>query len=163
VFQVVVLPPPEVAAAIDEFRRLHDPSFHRVGAHVAVLAPFDSDDAALADRFESADAGAPFDVELGAASAAGQSLGLPVARGRDRIAALRSAFAAAILPPLTELPDAAPSVRVGLFGGAAEMELARRALEIRVAAAAWRVDEVVLLVEDVRGLWHPLRRKRLAP
>jgi len=163
VFQVVVLPPPDLAATLDEFRRLHDPSFHRVGAHVAVLPPFDSGDASLADRFDAADAGAAFDVALGAAAASGQALCLPVARGGERIAALRSAFAAALLPALTELPGAAPSLRVGLFSGAAEMELARRTLESRVADLAWRVAEVTLLVEDVRGLWHPLRRKPLAP
>lgn len=161
-FQVVVLPPPEVATAIEEFRRLHDPAFHRVGAHIAVLPPFDADEAALAPRFDGTDAGAAFDIELGAACAAGQALALPVERGRERFAALRSAFATALLPVLTELPDAAPSLRVGLFGGPAELELARRTLEGRVAAPAWRVAEVTLLVEDVRGLWHPLRRKPLA-
>jgi hypothetical protein len=163
VFQVVVLPPPDLAAAIEEFRRLHDPAFHRVGAHVPVLPPFDSGDVALADRFDATGAGGAFDVELGAAAAAGQALGLPVVRGRDELAALRNAFAAALLPALTELPAAAPSLRVGLFGAAAEMELARRTLDGRVAPRAWRVDEVALLVEDVRGLWHPLRRKQLAP
>ena len=160
-FQVVVLPPPDLAAAIEEFRRLHDPAFHRVGAHVPVLPPFDSDDPALADRFDATAARGAFDVELAAATAAGQSLGLPVVRGRDELAALRAAFAAALLPALTELPGAPPSLRVGLFGTAAEMELARRTLEGRVAVASWRVEDVVLLVEDVRGLWHPLRRKRL--
>jgi hypothetical protein len=162
VFQVVVLPPPDLAAAIEEFRRLHDPAFHRVGAHVPVLAPFDSGDAALADRFDATDTGGAFDVELGAAAAAGQALGLPVARGRDELVALRTAFAAALLPALTELPAAAPSLRVGLFGSAAEMELVRRTLDGHVALRGWRVDEVALLVEDVRGIWHPLRSRRLA-
>jgi hypothetical protein len=162
VFQVVVLPPPDLAAAFEEFRRLHDPAFHRVGAHVPVLPPFDSEDALLAARFDAADAGKPFDLGLGAALAAGQSLGLPVERGRGELVALRSVLAAALLPTLTEVTDAVPSLRMGLFGNAAEMELARRAIEGRVAARSWRVDEVALLVEDVRGLWHPLRRKRLA-
>jgi 2'-5' RNA ligase superfamily protein len=163
VFQVVVLPPPDLAAAIEEFRRLHDPAFHRLGAHLPVLPPFDSGDASLDARFDAAAAGRAFDVELGPPAAAGQALVLPVVGGRGEFLALRAAFATALLPALTELPDAAPSLRVGLFGGAAEMELARRSLSVLGPVAAWRVTEVTLLVEDVRGLWHPLRGRPLAP
>src|SRR5690349_7177243 len=36
-FAVVVFPPAEAVAAAEEFRRLHDPHFHRIAAHVAVV------------------------------------------------------------------------------------------------------------------------------
>lgn len=156
-----MLPPAEATREVEEFRRLHDPAFHRVAAHVSLLPPFEPSDAALLERFDAFRGGAAFEVELGPPQASGRALCLPAARGDAELVALQSALASALLPPLASPPRAAPSLRVGLFGGDAEMELARRALATR-AAPAFSVNEVALLVEDVRGLWHPVRTSRLS-
>jgi hypothetical protein len=157
--QLVLLPPPDAVRVLEEFRRLHDPAFHRVAAHVPLLPPFDAGDAVLR-RFDAFDADG-FDVALGAATVVGEALCLPVVRGRDDVVGLLGALASALLPPLAEVPPRTPALRVGLFGGAAEAELARRALATVELTAAWPVRDVTLLVEDVRGLWHLLRNRRL--
>jgi hypothetical protein len=159
VFQVVVLPPEGSTRDVEELRRLHDPAFHRIGAHVPLLPPFDSEASALVARFD-AFRFAPFEIELGAPAVHGAALSLAVTRGDDDLRALRDALASRFLGPADERPSAAPSLRVGLLGGAADLELARRSLSTLPAPAAWRVDEIVLMVEDVRGLWHEVRRRR---
>ena len=159
-FQVVVLPPTDAVREVEEFRRLHDPAFHRVAAHVALLPPFVASDASLLERFDSFRGGAGFDVELGPPTASGRALCLPATRGDAELRALQSALAAALLPSLAEPPQSAPALRVGLFGGDAEMELARRALAT-LPAPSFAVNEIALLLEDVRGLWHPVRTSRL--
>jgi len=160
VFQVVVLPPAEAMRDVEEFRRLHDPAFHRVTAHLPLLPPFDATDAALLERFDAFRGGAGFDVELGPPTAVGRALCLPAARGDAELRALQSALAAALLPSPAEPPRAAPTLRVGLFGGDAELELARRALAT-LPPPAFAVSEVALLLEDVRGLWHEVRTSKL--
>jgi len=155
-----VLPPADVMREIEELRRLHDPAFHRVAAHVSLLPPFEAADVALLERFDSFHEPGGFDVELGATSASGRALALCATRGDAELRALQSALAAALLPPLVEPPGLAPALRVGLFGGDAEMELARRAMAT-LEAPAFAVTEVALLLEDVRGLWHPVRTSKL--
>jgi hypothetical protein len=161
VLQVVVMPPAETMREVEEFRRLHDPAFHRVAAHVPVLAPFDSDDAGLIVRFDQHPAPPAFDVTFAPAAAAGRALVVPVSDGAAPLDELRRRLAAALLPPLAESSPAAPSLRIGLFGGDAEIELARRAFGTRSGPRGFRVTEVTLLLEDERGLWHEVRRKRL--
>jgi hypothetical protein len=161
VFQVVVLPPAESLRGVEELRRLHDPAFHRIAAHVALLPPFDADDASLPARFDAAAAGPAFDSAFGAPLVHGDALCLPLARGDAEMRALRGRLAAALLGPADEPPRAPLSLRVGLVGSAAEGELARRALSTLPPPAPWTVDSVVLVMEDVRGLWHEVRRRTL--
>jgi hypothetical protein len=161
VYQVVVLPPDGSMTGIEELRRLHDPAFHRIGAHVALLPPFDGDADAVTRRFDGLDAGGAFELRFGAPAVVGDALCLPVADGEAAVRALRARLAESLLGPLGDAPTAAPSLRVGLFGGDAEIELARRSLGTLPPPAPWSVREIVLLVEDVRGLWHEVRRKRL--
>jgi len=155
-----VLPPADAMREIEEIRRLHDPAFHRVAAHVTLLPPFDAADAALLERFDAFGGVASFDVALGATSASGRALALGATHGDAELRALQTALAAALLPPLAGSPSLAPALRVGLFGGDAEMELARRALTT-LPAPTFPVTEVALLLEDVRGLWHAVRTSRL--
>jgi hypothetical protein len=162
VFQVVVLPPPDALPDIEEFRRLHDPAFHRVGAHIALLPPFEAPGDTLLERFDAVRFGPSFDVAFGPAAAAGRALQLPVAGPDGVLRALQEELAAALLPAHVERPSAPPALRCGLLGGEAEMELARRALTTLPAPAGFTVREVTLLLEDVRGLWHVVRQKRLA-
>lgn len=155
-----MLPPADSMREIEELRRLHDPAFHRVAAHVTLLPPFDADPAATVERFDAFRGGAAFGVELGAATTSGRALCLAPTRGDAELRALQSALAAALLPPLAEPPGLAPALRVGLFGGDAEMELARRAMAT-LQAPTFEVTEAALLLEDVRGLWHPVRTATL--
>jgi hypothetical protein len=163
VFQVVVLPPAESTHGVEEFRRLHDPAFHRVGAHLPLVPPFDAAEDAVLGRFDAMELRPAFDVAFGAPVASGQSLSLPLTAGEAALRALSGDVAEALLPPHAERPNAAAALRVGLFGTDAELELARRALATLPPPGAFTVREVVLLVEDVRGLWHDVRRRRLAP
>jgi hypothetical protein len=159
--QVVVLPPPATTAAVEEFRRLHDPSFHRLPAHVPLLPPFEAEREDLLARFDSLRGCAPFEAALGPPQACGAALVLPLTAGAAELAALRQSLAQELLGPLGAAPEGAPAMRVGLFGSDAERELARRALASLPAPAAFTVEEATLLLEDVRGLWHPIRARRL--
>ena len=156
-FQVVVLPPPGSMGPVEELRRLHDPAFHRVAAHIALLPAFEAATAALNERFDAI-AFEPFDASLGPPAAAGSALCLPIAQGSQEMRRLTSTLATSLLGPLGAPPRTAPSMRVGLFGSDAELELARRALATLAPPPPWTVREIVLLLEDVRGLWHEVRR-----
>jgi hypothetical protein len=163
VFQVVVLPPAESTRDVEEFRRLHDPAFHRIGAHLVLVPPFDATEEAVVVRFDAMELRPAFDVAFGPPVANGHALALAVTGGAAALAALRGDVATALLPPHVERPDGAIALRAGLLGGDAELELARRALATLPPPEAFTVREVVLLLEDVRGLWHDVRRRRLPP
>lgn len=158
-----MLPPAETTRGVEEFRRLHDPAFHRIGAHLPLVPPFDAKEDAVAARFDALELRPAFDVAFGAPVAHGHALALPVTSGDAALRALSGDLAAALLPPLAEPPGGTASLRVGLFGGDAELELARRALATQAPPGTFTVTEVVLLLEDVRGLWHDVRRRKLAP
>jgi 2'-5' RNA ligase superfamily protein len=160
VLQVVVLPPEDAMRGIEEFRRLHDPAFHRVAAHLSLVPPFHSDDRGLVSRLERVPLPPSFDVLLGPPSPIGRALALPVVSGEAPLDALRRATAAALFPR-EELPPALPGLRVGFFGSRAEMELARRAILTVAPPPPFPVSCVSLLVEDQRGLWHEVVTRRL--
>lgn len=160
-FQVVVLPPPDAVLVIEEFRRLHDPAFHRIGPHLPLLPPFEAHDRTLVERFDGFRGPGAFDVEIGPPTALGRALCLPAGRGQAELRALRAELAAALLPPLAEAPDGPVVLRAGLFGSEAELELARRAMTVAGAIPPWSVREVTLVLEDERGIWHAVRGKRI--
>ena len=155
-----MLPPPASTGPVEELRRLHDPAFHRVAAHIPLLPAFEANAATLLQRFEAVRFAA-FDASLGPPCAAGSALCLPVEQGSEAMRDLTAALAAALLGPLGEPPRTAPALRVGLFGSDAELELARRALATLPPPPPWTVRDIVLLLEDVRGLWHEVRRVRV--
>jgi hypothetical protein len=165
VFQVVVVPPGEVAAALEPFRRLHDPAFHRHPPHLPLTAPFDAADGdALARRFAEFRAPSVL-VAFGEPRAEGAALVLPALDEAGRIAALADALRDAVLPLAARVAcgPPPPALRIGLFGSDAERELARRAFAATVPSVpAFVAAEIALLLEDVRGLWHEIRRVALA-
>ncbi len=160
-YQVVVLPPPEPLREIEEMRRLHDPAFHRVPAHVSVLPPFEPWDAHMVERFDELRCGPAFRARFGPPQPVGRALCLPLVEGADGASSLQQAVAAALLGPVAPPPASAPSLRVGVFVSDAELELARRSLATLPAPPAFTVGAVTLLYEDVRGLWHEVRRRAL--
>lgn len=163
--QVALVPPEDVARALEPFRRLHDPAFHRHAPRIALTPAFDGpEDDALARRFDAFRAPSAL-VAFGPPSAHGEALVLPVLDEARRVAALSAALRDAVLPASARLlADAGPpSLRIGLFAGAAERELARRSFEAAVPRVpAFVARDVVLLLEDARGLWHEVRRTALS-
>ncbi len=158
--QVALIPPPEALGPAELFRRLHDPGFHRLPAHVTLLPPFEPVRRDVLERFDAFDA-APFRARLGAPFETGTTLWLAFVEGGDAVAALRRALADALLDPLAP-PAAAPAaLRIGHFSSAAELELARRGLAADLALPEFRVDTLTLLLEDRRGLWHDVRLRAL--
>jgi hypothetical protein len=161
VFQVVVLPPPDEALVLEEFRRLHDPAFHRIGPHLPILPPFEPEGTTLIERFDGFRGAGGFEVEFGPPTALGRALCLPAERGQAELRALRTALAASLLPPIAEAPDGPIVLRAGLFGSDAEIELARRAMATTGGVRPWLVREITLVLEDERGIWHAVRRRRI--
>ncbi len=160
-FQVVVLPPPEALGALEEFRRRHDPAFHRLPAHVLVLGPFDPADERALDRFDTVAAPEPFVVELGAPELRDDGLYLPAWRGLDQLETLRADLAEALVGPDADVAATPPSLRVGRFGIAAEAELVARSLSAAGLPRPFTVDTLTLVLEDERAIWHPVRRRHL--
>jgi 2'-5' RNA ligase len=165
VFQVVVVPPEDVVAALEPFRRLHDPAFHRHPPHLALTGPFDAGDAeALLRRFLAFSAPSVL-VTFDDPRAEGSALVLPVRDEAGRVAALAAAVQDAVLPVGMRLRGEpfVPHLRVGVIAGDAEREMARRAFTASVERVpAFVASDATLLVEDVRGLWHEVRRVELA-
>ena len=159
-YQVALIPPPEALGQIELFRRLHDPAFHRLPAHVPLLPPFEPirrDVLAQFDAFRSA----AFDAQLGNAHEMGTSLMLDLVVGAAETIALRGVLHSALLDPAAPEVTEPPTVRIGHFPSAAAMELARRGFDHTTELQPFRVDRVSLLLEDVRGIWHPVRERVL--
>lgn len=164
--QIVVFPPEDAAAAIEPFRRLHDPAFHQVGAHVALVPPWDDGDhAAVVRKLGDFTPPGTLDVSFGAPEARGRSLALPVLDPDGRVGAFVRTLAARALPTSALVGEraVAPALRLGLFVSDAELELARRAWLAEPRPRGFRARELVLLFDDVRGLWHEARRFSLEP
>jgi len=160
VYQVALLPPDHVRDALDAFRRIHDPAFHKAPVLLPVLPPFEPGEG-LSDRFDAFTGAARFTVSLGPARAEGRALVLPVEDGVLQLVALRLAVAAAVLGPHDPCPDTSSALRIGLFSTDAELELARRALGTYPMPEPFEVELVSLLREDERGLWHEVRKRRI--
>ena len=159
-YQVAVLPPVEALGTIEQFRRLHDPAFHRMPANVPLLPPFEPVRQDVLARFDDLRC-APFDARLGAPEAHGTSLILTMIEGAAEITALQSALHVALLDPAAPPAEAPPSLRIGHFSSLPALELARRGLGTTEALPTFRVTQVSLLLEDVRGIWHPVRERVL--
>lgn len=163
-FQVVLVPPEDVVAALEPFRRLHDPAFHRHPPHLTLAGPFDAADAvALRRRFGDLRAPSVL-VTFDDARIDDAALVVPVRDEAGCVAALAAAVRDAVLPVSARVREEAfaPLLRIGILANGAERELARRSF----AAAVPRLPpfvatEAALLVEDVRGLWHEVSRVSL--
>ena len=159
-YQVAIIPPVEALGEIEQFRRLHDPAFHRVPAHVPLLPPFEPARQDVLARFDALHA-PPFDARLGAADVLGTSLVLTLIAGKTETEALRTALHEALLDPAAPPVTTAPSLRIGHFPSDAALELARRGLATTDVLPEFRVAQITLLMEDVRGIWHPVRERIL--
>lgn len=161
-FQIVVFPPEPAAAAVEPFRRLHDPAFHRVAPHVALVPPFEENDAlGLRARLAAFRPPPSPTIGFGPPCVQGRSLCLPVAEGEAGLADVVAALCSEVLPLAARLQrnGDVPSLRVGLLGSEPELELARRSLRAALPEIApFRPDAIVLLMDDVRGLWHEVQR-----
>lgn len=158
--QVVVVPPEDVISALEPFRRLHDPAFHRHAPHLSLGAPFDAGDGDLLVRRFLAFRAPSVLVTFDAPAADGSALVLPVKDEAGRFAELTAAVRDGVLPPSARVaaPGPAPSLRIGLFASESERELARRAFGATVPRVPGFVAKsLTLLLEDVRGLWHEVR------
>lgn len=164
--QVAVVPPADVVAALEPFRRLHDPAFHRHPPYLALTQAFETSDGdALVRRLDRVRA-ASFVVTFDAPRAIGQALVLPARDEAGRIAAVLAALRDDVLPTSAKLAETpvVPALRIGLFTSDAERELARRSFEATVPAVPGFVaTELTLLLEDARGLRHEMRRIALTP
>ncbi len=159
-YQVVVLPPPGSLGAVERFRKRHDPAFHRVGAHLPVLPAFEARGDGVVREFAGLRGGAPFGIAYGSPAVRGRMLCLPITDGATALRGLRDALAAVFLDPLHSMPEAEPHLRVGLFASEPELELTRRALVNSQPPEPFEAQELVLLMEDARGLWHEIGRRR---
>ena len=107
------------------------------------------------------EADAPPTLAFAEPRAVGRALCVPIADGDGRVARLVHRLRESVLPLSARMQRnaEAPSLVIGLLGSDAELELARRSLD---AAAPpfpeFAPDSLVLLMDDVRGLWHEVHR-----
>jgi hypothetical protein len=160
VYEVALIPPPEALGDVEAFRRLHDPAFHRIPAHVPLLPPFEPIRTDVLSQFDGFRAAA-FEARLGNAHGSATSLVLDLVQGADEVTALRDALHDALLDPAAPRVTEPPTVRIGHFPSEAALELARRGFDHALELQAFRVDRITLLMEDVRGIWHPVRERVL--
>jgi hypothetical protein len=119
VYQVVVLPPPGVLGQVEHFRRLHDPGFHRVSAHIALLPPFEALRGDFLERIVGLRLGPPLIVRLGPPAVEGHALQLPVTHSTQELEQLRDTVADVLLDPAADHPRAPLALRVGLISSSA--------------------------------------------
>ena len=161
---MVLFPPAEAVAVAEEFRRLHDPMFHRIAAHVAVVPAFSW---RAAGEVEERVAGALAERRSGPFPATLSGVGrtrdgvvfVRVEEGAVALARLRDRLVAALEPP----PDHEERVFVPVLGigratGRAEAEFLQRQVAGHLAPARFSVESLSLVVEDEGGLWKPKAR-----
>ena len=158
-YRVVLLPPSPLATRVDEVRRRLDPAFHRVPAHVPLIAPFDEESPRVFEQFDRASRRTAFELSLGAAARIDDRLVLPLETGADEVVELQQALAEALGAAASER---APELLLGRSENAAELELAARSLAVDSdALSGFQVRDVTLLTEDARGLWVVARTRPL--
>jgi hypothetical protein len=161
---VVVFPPPAAVAAAEEFRRLHDPLFLRVAAHVTVVPAVGWRPAAVAlPRLDEAIRlvnPAPFPVNLcGVGRTKDGVVFVKVDEGAAALAELNERLTAALGPPPgAERPPYFPVLGIGRGPTAARAEFLQRQAAGHLAPTRFSVEHLSLLVEDSRGLWHERHR-----
>jgi len=161
---VVVFPPPAAVAAAEEFRRLHDPLFHKVAAHVTVVPAVGWRGAAEAlPRLAEAirDSGlTPFPVNLCGVGRTGDGIVfVKVDEGGPTLADLNERLTRALGPPPgSERPPYVPVLGLGRSPTVSRAEFLQRQAAGHLAPARFPVEHLSVLVEDSRGLWHERHR-----
>jgi hypothetical protein len=161
---VVVFPPPEAVAAAEEFRRLHDPLFHRIAAHVAVIPALSWRTAEEAlRRLSPALRGWPrgaFPVNLsGAGRTRDGTVFVKVDEGAAALGELHDRLLAALEPPPGHEPPAfIPVLGIGRAPTVSEAEFLQRQVAGHLAPVRFSVEHASFVVEDARGLWREVER-----
>ncbi|MCK6481310.1 MAG: 2'-5' RNA ligase family protein [Planctomycetaceae bacterium] len=166
---VVVPLPAEAAGPIEEFRRIHDPLFHKIAAHL-VLVPAQGwcpEDRAVPRLLEAVRASGqgPFPVGLnGVGRTRDGVVFLRVEEGAEILAEMNRLLLAALGPPPgTEFPEYRPVVALGRGPGEAEAEFLQRQVAGHLAPVRFPAEAFSVVVEDARGLWHLRERLPLEP
>ena len=157
---VVVFPPVGAAAPAEEFRRLHDPLFHRIAAHLTVVPALSWCTEAravplLLEAIRAADRG-PFPATLNGVGRTREGVVyLRVEEGAGALAALNDRLTRALGPPADlERPPFVPVLGIGRAAGPAEAEFLQRQVAGHIAPVQFSVEDLSVVVEDARGLWH---------
>lgn len=165
---VVIFPPPKAVEAAESFRRLHDPLFHKIGAHVALVPAFSwcTESRAVPRLLEAVRAAErnPFPISLqGVGRTTGGVVYLPVIEGAGILGALHGTLTAALGPPPDlDRPPFVPVLGIGRAAGEAEAAFLQRQVAGHLAPIRFPVEELTVVVEDARGLWHVRERLPLA-
>ena len=161
---VVVFPPAEAVAAAEEFRRIHDPLFHKVAAHVTVVPALgwrteEEAGPRLVEALAAAGQG-PFPANLsGVGRTKDGVVFVRVEEGSATLAALNLRLAAALVPPPGhEPPPYLPVLGIGRTPTPSEAEFLQRQVAGHLAPVRFSVESLSLIVEDARGLWHERER-----
>lgn len=161
---VVVFPPADAVAAAEEFRRLHDPLFHRIPAHVTLVPAIgwrteEEASPRLAQAVASAAQG-PFPATLsGVGRTRDGVVFVRVEEGAAALSSLHARLTAALAPPPGyEPPPFVPVLGLGRSPGTSEAEFLQRQVAGHLAPMRFSVEDLALIVEDARGLWHERER-----
>ena len=158
-FAVVVFPPADAVAVAEEFRRLHDPLFHRIAAHVAVVPALSwrTREVGLPRLVEAVAAcgRGPFPVNLsGAGRTKDGTVFVKVDEGAGPLGDLHDRLVAALAPPAgMEPPPFVPVMGIGRSATVSEAEFLHRQRAGHLAPVRFSVDHLSFVVEDARGLW----------
>ncbi len=161
---VVVFPPAEAVAAAEEFRRIHDPLFHKVAAHVTVVPALGwcSEDKALPRLLGALGVfrQGPFPATLsGVGRTKDGVVFVRVEEGASALSGLNAVLTGALVPPPgLELPAYLPVLGVGRSPTPSEAEFLQRQIAGHLAPVRFSVESLSLIVEDARGLWHERER-----
>lgn len=163
---VVLFPPARAVSAAEEFRRIHDPLFHRIPAHVTVVPAFgwrsrEEAESRIGRVLDGAGPG-PFPATLsGVGRTKDGVVFVKVEEGAPALSRIHESLTEALGPPPDlELPLFVPVLGVGRAGGPAEAAFLQRQVAGHLPPARFSVESVSLVVEDARGIWH--ERVRLA-
>jgi len=164
---VVVFPPAEAVAAAEEFRRLHDPLFHRIAAHVAVIPAFTWRTGEEAEervgRALAEGRRGPFPATLsGVGRTTDGVVFVRVEEGSTALARIHERLLRALGPPPDhESPPFVSVLGIGRAPGRSEAEFLQRQVAGHLPPARFSVEVLSLVVEDARGLWHERARFEL--
>jgi 2'-5' RNA ligase superfamily protein len=161
---VVVFPPARSVAAAEEFRRLHDPLFHRIPAHVAVVPAISWRTRGEAlPRLHEAVRGTvrgAFPVNLcGAGRTRDGTVFVKVDEGTAALGELHGRLLVALGPPPGhDPPPFVPVLGIGRAPTVSEAEFLQRQAAGHLAPVRFSVEHLSFIVEDARGLWHEEER-----
>jgi 2'-5' RNA ligase len=155
---VVVFPPADAVAAVEEFRRIHDPLFHKIAAHVTVVpalgwCPEDLAAERLAGAVAARGRGS-FPLALsGVGRTRDGVVFVKVGEGAAELDALHGLLSESLRPPPDlQRPPYIPVLGLGRGATTSEAEFLLRQAAGHLAPVRFSVEVLSLVVEDARGL-----------